>query len=77
MPATCATLLCSVKAMKKKASQWKEKEVVLRAEATSPEQPSHLAASMLKAAESLRAAAHQEVLKANVMEKLLQGRSLR
>ena len=77
MTVTCATLLTSVRSSKEKVSEWKEKEAALRIEAASPGQPSDLAASMLKEAEWLQAAAHQELLKANCMEKLLHGKLLR
>ena len=77
MTVTCAMLLASVRLSKKKVSELKEEEAVLRTEAASPGQPSHLAAPMLEEAECLQDAAHRELLKANCMEKLFHGELLR
>lgn len=74
MVVTCAMLLYSVRASKKMASEWKQKEIVLRRKAALSEQPSHLAESTLDEAESLQNAAHCELLKAHCMEKIFHGR---
>ena len=42
MVVTCVMLLYSVRASKKMASEWKQKEIVLRRKAALSEQPPHI-----------------------------------